>query len=166
LGHATAKPTTAMFLQVEQNHVERKPYIGAVIILAELQSCQIGQNLTSTNQNIGSCDSSEKLLLVEIHTHTAPNLAIWLRLKCHMDKRSQNQLPSYGFITISCLQGVVGSSTFDALSLFSCCSHNESLRGHWVCEPVIQVLGTQELPAEFLSKYFMGAFHIIFHILN
>jgi hypothetical protein len=28
------------------------------------------------------------------------------------------------------------------------------------------VLGTQELPAEFLSKYFMGAFHIIFHILN
>lgn len=118
LGHATPKPTTAMFLQVEQNHVERKPYIGAVIILAELQSCQIGQNLTSTNQNFGSCDSSEKLLLVEIHTHTAPNLAIRLWLKCHMDRRSQNQLPSYGFIAISCLQEVVGSSPFDALSLF------------------------------------------------
>ncbi len=40
---------------------------------------------------------------MEIHTHAAPNLAIWLWLKCHMDRRSQNQLPSYGFIAISWL---------------------------------------------------------------
>jgi hypothetical protein len=75
--------------------VERKPYIGAVIILTEF--------CASTNQNFGSCDSSEKLLLVEMHKNTAPNLAIRLWLKCHMDRRSQNQLPSYGFIAISWL---------------------------------------------------------------